>query len=145
IAAVSAGVGVVRRDKRAALNLAAGRWFDVMFGLNGVKLNVVGEEHLWSHRPAVFIFNHRNQFDPFIAASLVRKDFTGVAKKELERDPIVGTLGRVADVAFVDRGDTTRAVDALKPLEEMMKTKGLSIMSAPEGTRVIGDRAGKFK
>ena len=39
-----------------------------MLALNGVKLNVTGEENLTAQRPAVFIFNHRNNFDAFIVA-----------------------------------------------------------------------------
>ena len=52
------------------------------------NLNVLGEENLTAKRPAVFIFNHRNQVDPFIAGRLISDNFTSVGKKELENDPI---------------------------------------------------------
>ena len=42
-----------------------------------------GEENLWSSRPAVFIYNHRNNFDPYVAIKLVRRDWGSVAKKEI--------------------------------------------------------------
>lgn len=145
IALVGGGIGVLKRDRRAAVNFVSEQWFQKMFGITGVKLNVVGEEHLWSHRPAVFIFNHRTNLDAFIAASLVRKDFSGVAKKELEKDPIIGMIGRLGDMAFVDRGNTGKAVEALEPLIELTKTKKLSILASPEGTRVVGERLGPFK
>ena len=51
---------------------------------------------LWSHRPAVFIFNHQSSFDIPIVASLVRRDMTGVAKREAARDPRFALVGYLA-------------------------------------------------
>lgn len=53
----------------------------------GIDLNVIGEENLTAARPAVFLFNHRNQADPLIAGRLISDNFTSVGKKELENDP----------------------------------------------------------
>ena len=75
----------------------------------GINLNVLGEENLTAERPAVFIFNHRNQADPMIAGALVKDNFTSVGKKELENDPIVGTMGKIMDAAFIDRDDPKKA------------------------------------
>jgi putative phosphoserine phosphatase / 1-acylglycerol-3-phosphate O-acyltransferase len=138
------GIGLVRRDKRAAMNFICGTWIDTAFALNGVHLNITGKENAWSHRPAVFIFNHRNNFDSFIAASIVRRDFTGVAKAEMAKDPLVRTMGGLMDVAFIDRADSAGAVAALKPLEDLAR-KGLSVMVAPEGTRLDTRQVGPFK
>jgi putative phosphoserine phosphatase/1-acylglycerol-3-phosphate O-acyltransferase len=140
---VSAAIGLINRDSRQAVNLTMSRWPDVLFALAGVKVDVAGEEHLWSHRPAVFIFNHRNNFDPFVVAKLVRRDYTGVAKKELANDPIMGILGRLAGMAFVDRANPRRAVAAMGPMVERAK-QGVSIITAPEGTRTVGP-LGAFK
>lgn len=144
IAGIGVGIGVARQDLRAGLNFVSDHWTDAMFRMNGVTVNVVGEENAWSQRPAVFIFNHRNGFDPFIATRVVKRDFTAVAKGELRKDPIIGTFGRFIDIAFVDRGNTTAAVDALKPIEEMA-AKGLSVIVSPEGTRLDTTEVGPFK
>jgi putative phosphoserine phosphatase / 1-acylglycerol-3-phosphate O-acyltransferase len=92
----------------------------------------------------VFIFNHRNQADPLIAGRLVDSNFTSVGKKELENDPIVGTLGKIMDAAFIDREDPKKAVEGLKKVEELAR-KGLSILIAPEGTRLDTTEVGPFK
>jgi putative phosphoserine phosphatase / 1-acylglycerol-3-phosphate O-acyltransferase len=144
IAGTATAVGLLRRDKRAGLNFATENWLRTLLQVNGVKVNVIDGANAWAQRPAVFIFNHRNNFDAFIAASIVRKDFTGVAKAELRNDPIMGTFGRLADIAFVDRADSKGSVEALKPLEEAA-AKGLSIMVAPEGTRLDTHEVGPFK
>ncbi len=144
IAGAAAAVGLVRRDRRAGLNFIFGHWPDVMLKVNGVKINVHGRENAWSARPAVFVFNHRNGFDPFIAVRVIEKDFTAVAKGELRNDPFVGTLGRLAEIAFVDRGDTVASIEALKSIEELA-SKGLSVLVAPEGTRLDTREVGPFK
>ena len=109
-----------------------------------MRLNVIGAENLNARRPAVFLFNHRNNFDVFMVAALVRDNWTGVAKKELASNPLIGTLGRLLDAAFIDRDDTAAAVAALKPVEEAAR-KGLSILVAPEGTRLDIAGVGPFK
>lgn len=143
-AAAGVGLGLLKRDKRAILNYASPRWIDQMFKINGVKLNVIGGDNLWTQRPAVFIFNHRNNYDAFMAAKLIEKDFTGVGKKELEDHWLTGTIGKLADVAFIDRADSKASVEALKPIEELAR-KGISICLAPEGNRVDTDLVGEFK
>ena len=44
---------------------------------------LLGAENLTAQRPAVFLFNHRNNFDVFMVAALVKDNWTGVAKKGL--------------------------------------------------------------
>ncbi|MBJ7387282.1 MAG: 1-acyl-sn-glycerol-3-phosphate acyltransferase, partial [Mycolicibacterium sp.] len=110
----------------------------------GIDLNVVGEENLTAKRPAVFLFNHRNQADPFIAGRLISDNFTSVGKKELENDPLMGSIGKVMDAAFIDRDDPRAAVEGLQKIEELAR-KGISVMIAPEGTRLDTNEVGPFK
>ena len=144
VAAGALGIGVVSHSRRAGVNFLTRYWPEIVLALNGVRLNVIGEENLTAQRPAVFLFNHRNNFDVFIVAALVKDDWTGVAKKELEGNPLAGPLGKLLDAAFVDRADTAVAVAALKPVEEAAR-KGLSILIAPEGTRLDVAGVGPFK
>jgi len=143
--ALGAAKGIVKRDKTEVMPTVATTWINFTFALNGVKVNVTGRENLWKERPAVFIFNHRNNFDAFIVVSLVEQKFTGVAKKEMANNPVTIWLGKLADVAFVDRADSTSAVASLKGVQDAAK-KGLSILIAPEGSRLdTTDDVGPFK
>jgi putative phosphoserine phosphatase / 1-acylglycerol-3-phosphate O-acyltransferase len=144
VAAGALGVGMLTRNKRAGVNFLTRFWPEAVLALSGVKLNVIGAENLTAQRPAVFLFNHRNNFDVFIVAALVKDNWTGVAKKELERNPLFGPLGKLMDAAFVDRADTEAALAALQPVEEAAR-KGLSILIAPEGTRLDTTTVGPFK
>ncbi len=144
VALGATGVGLVTRNKRQGLNYLTSNWPRLLLSLNGVKLNVMGEHNLTANRPAVFIFNHRNNFDPFITAALVRDNWTGVGKKELEKDPIAGAIGKLLDTAYIDRDDAASAIESLQKIEEHAK-KGLSILIAPEGTRLDTSEVGPFK
>ena len=144
VAAGALSVGVLSHSRRAGVNFLTRFWPEIVLELNGVRLNVIGEENLTAQRPAVFLFNHRNNFDVFMVAALVKDNWTGVAKKELAGNPLAGTLGRLLDAAFIDRHDTAAAVAALEPVEEAAR-KGLSILIAPEGTRLDVAGVGPFK
>jgi putative phosphoserine phosphatase/1-acylglycerol-3-phosphate O-acyltransferase len=135
---------LLTRNKRVGVNFFTSNWSKLLMLTTGIELNVLGEENLTAQRPAVFIFNHRNQVDPFIAGRLVGVDFTSVGKKELERNPLMGPIGKVMDAAFIDRDDTQSAVEGLRKVEELAR-KGLSIMIAPEGTRLDTTEVGPFK
>ena len=134
-AAGALGIGLLTRSKRTGVNFLTRYWPETVLALNGVRLNVTGAVHLAAPRPAVFLFNHRNNFDVFMVAALVRDDWTGVAKIELERNPLIGPIGKLMDAAFIDRSDSAAAVAALAGVQEAAR-KGLSIIIAPEGTRM---------
>ena len=144
IAAGAVGWGLLTRNRRRGVNFFTGTWGPTLLAASGVKLNVTGRENLTAQRPAVFIFNHRNNFDPVITSALVRDNFTSVGKKELENDPLVGTLGKVLDAVFIDRDDAKSAVEELGKIEDLAR-KGLSVVMAPEGTRLDTHEVGPFK
>lgn len=143
-AAGGLGLGLLTRNRRTGVNFFTAAWTRLLMTSIGIDLNVLGEENLTAKRPAVFLFNHRNQADPFIAGRLISDNFTSVGKKELEKDPLMGTVGRVLDAAFIDRDDPKAAVEGLRKIEELAR-KGISVLIAPEGTRLDTTEVGEFK
>jgi len=144
VAAGAVGIGVLTRNRRRGVNFFTSTFSQLLLATTGVHLNVIGKENLTAQRPAVFIFNHRNQVDPVIAGALVRDNWVGVGKKELQKDPIMGPLGKLLDGVFIDRDDPVAAVEMLHTVEERAEN-GLSIVIAPEGTRVDTTEVGPFK
>jgi putative phosphoserine phosphatase/1-acylglycerol-3-phosphate O-acyltransferase len=141
---VGVGIGLLNRSRRKAMNLVATVGPEVAMGLAGVDINVVGEEHLWSHRPAVFVFNHQSSFDVIVISRLLQRDFTAVAKAELAHDPRFAALGALADVAYVERGDRSQSRAAVGPVIDKLRS-GVSLAIAPEGTRSATPTLGPFK
>ncbi|HET9875349.1 MAG TPA: HAD-IB family hydrolase/lysophospholipid acyltransferase family protein [Mycobacterium sp.] len=144
VGAGALGLGLLSLSRRRGINFFTTVYPQLLLAVNGVRLNVIGKENLTAARPAVFIFNHRNQVDPVITGALVRDNWVSVGKRELASDPIVGTLGKLMETAFIDRDDQESAVDALHEVEERAR-KGLSVVIAPEGTRVDTTEVGPFK
>jgi putative phosphoserine phosphatase / 1-acylglycerol-3-phosphate O-acyltransferase len=144
VAAGAVGIGLLTRSRRRGVNFFTSTWSQLLLAASGVNLNVIGAENLNAQRPAVFIFNHRNQADPVISGALVRDNWVGVGKKELASDPVMGTLGKLLDTAFIDRDNSASAIETLHEVEERAQ-KGLSIVMAPEGTRLDTTSVGPFK
>lgn len=144
VAAGALGVGLLTGSKRTGVNFFTANWPQLMLATGGVSISVVGEQNLHVQRPAVFIFNHRNSFDVFVAAALVRENWTAVGKKELEKDLVAGTIGRIVDAAFIERDDPEKSVAGLHKVEELAR-RGLSVVIAPEGTRTGASEVGPFK
>jgi len=136
--------GVLNWSRRDMVNLAITTWGELGTALAGVHLRVRGEEHLWSHRPAVFIMNHQSGIDALLICKLLRRDFVAVAKQEARRNPIFGPAFALAGTVFIDRFDRQKAIHALRPAIEALKA-GTSLVIAPEGTRSATPRLGPFK
>jgi len=142
--AAALGLGVLNRSRREAVNLLASAGTEFSLALAGIRIEVMGEDRLWSHRPAVFAFNHQSALDVVVMANLLRRDVTGVAKREAARDPRFAVLGALAGVAYVDRRDHTQALSALDQVVGRIGA-GVSIAIAPEGTRSRTGAVAPFK
>jgi 1-acyl-sn-glycerol-3-phosphate acyltransferase len=92
----------------------------------------------------VFMMNHQSLLDGFVVMKLLRGDVTGVAKREVAGKPVLGQFARLANMAFIDRGDSAQARKALEPVVQRLR-EGYSIAIAPEGTRSPTPRVGRFK
>jgi len=143
-AMVAVPAAIASGSLRRGMELLTSTYADLSTAVTGVELQVRGEENLWSHRPAIFVFNHQSGLDAIIMAKLLRRDVVGVAKRELKDQPIIGQIAEMAGTVFVDRGDHVKAVQSLKGAEAAIR-RGLSIMIAPEGTRSATKRLGRFK
>lgn len=144
VAAGAVSMGLLTGSRRRGVNFFTSVYPQLLLAINGVRLNVLGSENLTASRPAVFIFNHRNQVDPVITCALVRDNWISVGKRELQNDPILGPLGKLMGTVFIDRDDSTAAVRMLQEVETRAK-EGLSVVISPEGTRIDTTEVGPFK
>jgi putative phosphoserine phosphatase/1-acylglycerol-3-phosphate O-acyltransferase len=140
------GIGLLRRSRQTIVDIGGEVGADLGLALAGIDVEIVsGAEHLWSSRPCVFVFNHQSKLDPILVMKLLRGGFTGVAKKEAANVPGFGQFFRLAGVAFIDRGNTMQAKEALAPAVAKVRDERLSLVIAPEGTRSPTPRLGRFK
>ena len=132
-------------SKRDALNFSMSVFADVASALIGLNLTIKGEHHLWSHRPAVFLFNHQSNVDMVIIARLLRRDISGVGKKEIGDIPLIGRILEFAGVVLIDRKDTEKAIETMGTLVDTMRIEGKSVCMSPEGTRSVTPKLAPFK
>jgi len=130
--------------EREATNFSLGAWTSVASAIARLKLFIDGEEHLWSHRPAVFIFNHQSAVDVLITARMLREDVIGVAKKEIKHQLPMGLAFTYTGTVFIDREHVGDPRVALKPAVDALRS-GRSVVIAPEGTRSRDGTLGPFK
>ena len=145
-AAVGAGAvaGALTFDRRGGMDLATSLFGRLGGPLGNIHIEVIGEQNA-THRPAVFFINHQSTLvDALVTSRVVQRGFTVVAKAEVKQVPVLGQLLTLADVAFVDRANTSKAVSAMQPAVEKLR-KGISIAISPEGTRSLSPRIGAFK
>jgi len=119
-------------------------WSDLGLLLAGIKVEVKGRKHLWSHRPAIFVMNHQSMLDGFVLPSLVRGEFTAMGKKEAGSAPLIGNTLEAAGFILFDRGNPEEARAACDRAAEKIR-EGVSLMIAPEGTRTQGNKLKPFK
>lgn len=145
-AAVGAGAvaGVLTQDRRGGVDLATSLFGRLGGQLGNIRFKVIGEQNT-THRPAVFFINHQSTLIDMLATTrVVQRGFTVVAKAEVRQMPVLGQLFAMADVAFVDRSNTSKALSALQPAVDRLRN-GLSIVMSPEGTRSFSPKIGVFK
>jgi putative phosphoserine phosphatase/1-acylglycerol-3-phosphate O-acyltransferase len=137
-------VALLNRTRRQAVNLGVTAFGELATALAGIDLRVEGEQHLWSERPAVFIFNHQSAIDPLLVCRLLRRDFVGIARRRVRWNPVAGLLLAAAGTIFVDDfdrdGSEPPPAEALHALQ-----RGLSIAVTPEGKRSPSPRLGSFE
>ncbi|NDV03614.1 HAD-IB family hydrolase [Rhodococcus sp. IEGM 248] len=143
-AAFGVSAGLLTQNRQTGANLVGSFGPDLALAICGINVRIKGKENAWSARPAVFMFNHQSSLDMLVIGSVIRRDVTGVAKKEAARDPRFIPVGALLDVAYIDRADSTKARAALRPAVEKLQS-GISIAIAPEGTRSPTPRLGRFK
>jgi putative phosphoserine phosphatase/1-acylglycerol-3-phosphate O-acyltransferase len=131
---LGAAASLLTGDARVGRNIGVPLACDLALALAGVKLEIVGEENLWAARPAVFVANHQSSLDAPLMGALLRRDFTGVAKKEAQYDPRMAIAGLFVDPAYIDRSNPESAKRDLAALADRIRD-GTSVMIMPEGTR----------
>ena len=127
-------IGKKNPNARDYSSLRIVQWaFKVILWIAGVNVTVIGEEHI-PDEPVLYIGNHRSFFDIPITYSRCRRLTGFVAKKEIEKVPLLSTWMRYLYCLFLDRDDVRAGLKTILTAIEQVKN-GISIFMFPEGTR----------
>lgn len=108
--------------------------FRLILWVAGVKLTIKGKENIPTDRPVLYVGNHRSYFDILIGYTNV-VGLTGfVAKKEMEKAPLLSNWMRKLYCLFLDRDNLKEGMKTILQGIDYIK-QGISIWIFPEGTR----------
>lgn len=137
------------KKREAYIHKVTTQWAKFVMKLSGAKITVIGEENIPKDQTVLFIANHQSNFDiPLIMSSIdVPKGF--IAKKELEKWPMISTWMKYINCIFMDRSNLRKSAEAIVEGAKLLKN-GYSMVIFPEGTRSKGGpvedfKAGSFK
>ena len=125
-------VGSIRAE-RLAIGWAQRVVVPSMLFLFGVRLRVSGREHLEKGKTYIFASNHSTAIDILVNMASTPQIFKFLAKKEVERVPLIGYLARHWCVT-VDRTDGSSQRESYEGMKAELN-KGFSVFVYPEGTR----------
>lgn len=110
------------------------RVFRFLLKLSGVKVTVRGQERIPRDTAVLYVGNHRSYFDILAGYTTVPGPVGFVAKKEMERIPLLRDWMVNVNCLFLDRHNIKEGLKTI--LEGIEKVKhGISIWIFPEGTR----------
>lgn len=112
--------------------------FRFILKITGVKVTVIGEENVPKDTPVLYIGNHRSYFDILLTYSRCPIRTGYVAKKEMERYPLLSNWMKYLHCLFLDRSDIKQGLQIILTAVEKIKS-GISICIFPEGTRNKAD------
>ena len=117
----------------------------MLIKISGVQLEIIGEHNIKDNKNYIFAPNHSSFMDFPVLFVAINKYLVFVAKKELEKIPIFKSILNVSGFIFVDRENTSDAIDSLNELKSDIKNTPRSVVVFPEGTRSSSNQLQSFK
>ena len=108
--------------------------FKAVLWVGGVNVTFIGEENVPKDTPVLYIGNHRSFFDVHLTYPRCPIRTGYVAKKEMEKVPLLSTWMKRLHCLFLDRKDIKQGLKTILEAIEKVKS-GISICIFPEGTR----------
>lgn len=108
--------------------------FRFILRISGVSVTVIGKERIPDNTAVLYVGNHRSFFDILVGYTTV-PGLTGfVAKKEMDKIPLLSTWMDRVNCLFLDRENMKEGLKTILTGIEKVK-QGISIWIFPEGTR----------
>lgn len=105
--------------------------------LSGLKVRIIGGEHIQRDRAAVYAVNHTSNVEPpilFLALSPLFPRLRVLYKAELRKLPILVRAWDLAGFVPLERGNREQSLPAIDRAAEALR-EGNSFLIFPEGTR----------
>ncbi|NEU06001.1 MULTISPECIES: lysophospholipid acyltransferase family protein [Clostridium] len=124
-------------------NVKGKEWSKFLLKATGLNIIVKGKENE-IEGPCLYVSNHQSIVDIPLIFSVVEKPLGAVAKKELEKIPVLSYWCKAIGCVFLDRENPREGIKAIQRGTENLKN-GQSMLIFPEGTRSKNGQIGEFK
>lgn len=111
----------------------------------GIRVRVVGQQHLPVGEPCIFLCNHVSNLDPPIILPALPGMNAVFLKKSLMKIPLLGTAMRMGKFVPVARGGSREEAAQSVAAAKDALASGLNIFIFPEGTRSATGQMLPFK
>ena len=118
--------------------------FEKLLKMAGVTVEVRGYENIPQDRPVLYVGNHRSYFDILVGYTTVPGLMGFVAKKEMEKIPLLSKWMLNVNCLFLDRKNIKAGLATMNEGTQLLKD-GFSIAIFPEGTRSQDEDPHEFK
>lgn len=142
---ILAGLLTFGRFNHTLPNVFAGPWGRGMLFIAGVRLRVIGAEHLHRGESQMLVMNHQSFLDTVSLAAVNPPGFMGIAKREFAWIPVFGQALWAVGTVFINRRDPTSARAALAGVATLLAAHPRTIVMFPEGTRSRTGQLQPFK
>jgi 1-acyl-sn-glycerol-3-phosphate acyltransferase len=112
--------------------------------ISGADVTVTGTENVPSDEPVLYVSNHQGNMDIPLLYSTAPQTMAFVAKKEMEKIPLLGYWMKERGCVFIDRENARISLKAINEAIQNLKL-GHSMAVFPEGTRSKSSQVGDFK
>ena len=131
-------IGRFNKELKDRHYFAGVQWaFDRAIDICGIQTTVIGAENI-PDEPVLYVGNHRSIFDIVVTYPLFPRLTGYVAKKEVEKIPLLATWMRNLNCLFLDRTSTREGLKViLAAIDHVIN--GISICIFPEGGRNKGE------
>jgi len=134
---------LLRRDVGPIYSLA--HWtVRAALRLAGVRMEVIGGEHLHGPRPCLYMANHQSNVDPPVLFAVIPPRIAFMGKKSLFSIPVLGAAMRLGDFVPVHREHPEEARASVDDALERLR-RGVTLLVYPEGKRSPDGRLLPFK
>ncbi|KGN02521.1 acyl-phosphate glycerol 3-phosphate acyltransferase [Clostridium novyi A str. 4570] len=130
-------------EAQKLLNKVVKEWAQGILDKAGVTVKAEGLENI-PDEACCFIANHQGDFDIVTILATIDKPMGFIAKKEMEKLPIISWWMKQMQCVFMDRQNVREALKSINQGSENMKN-GQSMVIFPEGTRSKSSTMGEFK
>ncbi|MGN1147716.1 MAG: lysophospholipid acyltransferase family protein [Lachnospiraceae bacterium] len=128
-------IGKFNMDVKNRSSLAIVNWaFRGVILLAGTKVIALGEENIPKDTAVLYVGNHRSFFDIVLTYVRVPRPTGYIAKKEMEKVPLLSIWMKNLHCLFLDRDNIKEGLKTILAAIEKAKS-GISICIFPEGTR----------